>query len=359
MNVRTHKSGRAAPASIGEGRRLRFRAPARGDRDAPRATARLRAPAGPERRPRPPPDGGPSRPAAAGRPDGLQRHAGDPGAAGGHARRGTGGAHPAPAPAGRMLAGLRQAGAAAQARRPHPLRRGFLGRRRGARRARGEPRLRPARRGARPGTAEPRRHAAAALYPAQGGRARPRRLPDRVRTARRRRRRAHGRASLHRPPAARDRGTRNRPPLRHPPCRRRDLPPRRGGRHRRSRDARRDRHDRAGRRRRHRTLPAGRRAHRRGGHHRRAPAGERGPARRHGRGLLGRGRPLHRAGLPLQGGRPDADQLPPAPLDALHAGLRLRRHRADEIGLRRGAGGGLPLLFLRRRLPAGAGGGRT
>src|SRR5262249_13099693 len=54
----------------------------------------------------------------------------------------------------------------------------------------------------------------------------------------------------------------------------------------------------------------------------------------------------------LQGGRPPPHQLPSAALDPLHAGRGLRRARAHEGGLRACEGGRLPLLFLRRCLPA-------
>ena len=60
------------------------------------------------------------------------------------------------------------------------------------------------------------------------------------------------------------------------------------------------------------------------------------------------------ARLPLPRGRSAADQLPSAALDPVHAGLRLRRHRADARRLCARDRRGLPLLLLRRRLPAGA-----
>src|SRR5262249_19847194 len=46
---------------------------------------------------------------------------------------------------------------------------------------------------------------------------------------------------------------------------------------------------------------------------------------------------------------PPRHQLPHAAVDAAHAGLRLRRHRARPRRLPRGGGGALPLLQLRRR----------
>ncbi len=48
----------------------------------------------------------------------------------------------------------------------------------------------------------------------------------------------------------------------------------------------------------------------------------------------GRDGAVHPPGLPLPRGAPADDQLPPAALDAVHAGLRLRRHGADAGGLR-------------------------
>ncbi len=59
--------------------------------------------------------------------------------------------------------------------------------------------------------------------------------------------------------------------------------------------------------------------------------------------------------LPLPGRRSAADQLPSAALHAVHAGLRLRRHRTRCRGVRPRDRAGLSLLLLRRRLPAGPG----
>ena len=64
---------------------------------------------------------------------------------------------------------------------------------------------------------------------------------------------------------------------------------------------------------------------------------------------------VHRAGLPVPRRRSAADQLPSAALDAVHAGLRLRRHRADARGLCARDRGGLSLLFLWRRVPVWSG----
>src|SRR5262249_12229 len=66
----------------------------------------------------------------------------------------------------------------------------------------------------------------------------------------------------------------------------------------------------------------------------------------------GRDRAVHHARLPLPCGRRDADELPPAALDAVHAGGGVLRARRDEARLRACGRGGLPVLFLRRRLPA-------
>ena len=64
---------------------------------------------------------------------------------------------------------------------------------------------------------------------------------------------------------------------------------------------------------------------------------------------------LHHARLPLQGRRSAHDQLPPAALDAVHAGCRLQRARDDAAGLCARLALRLSLLFLRRRLPAASG----
>ena len=74
---------------------------------------------------------------------------------------------------------------------------------------------------------------------------------------------------------------------------------------------------------------AARRARGRGRHHQPAPAGDRGSRRTaRVRPFAGDTALFITAGLPVPRGRPAADQLPPAALDAVHAGLRLRRHRA-------------------------------
>src|SRR6185437_15938630 len=63
-----------------------------------------------------------------------------------------------------------------------------------------------------------------------------------------------------------------------------------------------------------------------------------------------RDRHLHHARLPVPRDRRAADQLPPAALDAVHAGLGLRRAGAHEGCLRPCRGRAIPLLFLRRLL---------
>ena len=60
-------------------------------------------------------------------------------------------------------------------------------------------------------------------------------------------------------------------------------------------------------------------------------------------------------GLSLPRGRSAVDQFPPAALDPVHAGRRLRRARADEGGLCPCDRAGLSLLFLWRCLPAVSG----
>ena len=72
--------------------------------------------------------------------------------------------------------------------------------------------------------------------------------------------------------------------------------------------------------------------------------------RRPDHGLDWRDRHLHHAGLPLPRRRPAADQLPPAALDAFHAGGGLRRAGAHEGGLCPRHRRAIPLLFLRRLL---------
>ena len=68
--------------------------------------------------------------------------------------------------------------------------------------------------------------------------------------------------------------------------------------------------------------------------------------------FAGDDRHLHHARLPLPRRRRAADQLPPAALDAVHAGRGLLRPRAMQRGLCACDRARLPLLFLRRRLPA-------
>ena len=95
------------------------------------------------------------------------------------------------------------------------------------------------------------------------------------------------------------------------------------------------------------------RSHRRRRHHVAAAAGERGG--RDGRiaRLRRRDRHLHHARLPLPRRRRADDQLPPAALDAVHAGLGLRRpRRACRRAYAHAIARRLPLLLLRRCLPA-------
>src|SRR5258708_2548202 len=80
-----------------------------------------------------------------------------------------------------------------------------------------------------------------------------------------------------------------------------------------------------------------------------APARERCARRSHAR-LERRDRHLHHAGLSVPRRRPAVDQLPPAALDAFHAGGGLRRAGAHEGGLRPRRRRAIPLLFLRRLL---------
>ncbi|MBV1703652.1 MAG: tRNA guanosine(34) transglycosylase Tgt [Hyphomicrobiales bacterium] len=96
----------------------------------------------------------------------------------------------------------------------------------------------------------------------------------------------------------------------------------------------------------------GGRTHRGGGHHQCAPARE--SRRRGGTGprVFRRHVDLHRAGPTLPGDRRADDELPPAALDAVHAGVRAVRRRGDAAGLRARHRVWLSLLQLRRRLPA-------
>ncbi len=68
-----------------------------------------------------------------------------------------------------------------------------------------------------------------------------------------------------------------------------------------------------------------------------------------------RDRDLHHARLSLQGRRSADDQLPPAALDAVHAGRGLQRARDDAARLCARLALRLSLLFLRRCLPAASG----
>ena len=100
------------------------------------------------------------------------------------------------------------------------------------------------------------------------------------------------------------------------------------------------------------------RARRRDRHHHRARAGvgrRRGAqaGRGHAAGRRGRDAHLHHAGLPLPGGRPAGDQLPPAQEHADDAGERVLGHGAHPRALRARDRAALPLLQLRRRDAAG------
>ncbi len=66
---------------------------------------------------------------------------------------------------------------------------------------------------------------------------------------------------------------------------------------------------------------------------------------------------VHPAGLPVPRGRSAADQLPPAALDAVHAGLCLCRSGTDARGVCACDRGWVSLLFLWRCVPAGGGAG--
>ena len=90
------------------------------------------------------------------------------------------------------------------------------------------------------------------------------------------------------------------------------------------------------------------RAHRRGRHHRAAAPRERRRRGRHDRAVCRRDRHLHHAGLPLPGRRRADDELPPAALDAVHAGLRVLGPRRHEGGLCPRDRGGVSVLFVRR-----------
>ena len=275
------------------------------------------------------------------------------------ARRGRGDAAPARAD-GSPLAGVRAARQAAAGRRAADVRARLRGRGRGQGRGRRGrrsastcaggtllARLEAARRDA---AAALHQAAAAAAIRATGTTIRPcsRAAPGAV---------AAPTAALHFTPAlmaalaARGIGARVRDPAR----RRRHLPAGQGRRHRGSPDARRAVRARAGDGRGDRARARRRRARGRGRHHGAARAGE--PPRRPGALRAGRRRdpPVHHARLPLPGGRPAADQLPSAALDPVHAGRGLRRAGADAAAYAHAIAHALPLLLLRRRLPAGAG----
>ena len=115
----------------------------------------------------------------------------------------------------------------------------------------------------------------------------------------------------------------------HAACRRRHLPAGTVRRHRAAPHARRTRRDHAAGRRRDQCRTRARA----GAWSRWAPPAcacwrPRQPTRQHPP-IRRRHRAVHRAGLPVPRGRSAADQLPSAALDAVHAGLRLCRHRAD------------------------------
>src|SRR5690606_10802710 len=84
-------------------------------------------------------------------------------------------------------------------------------------------------------------------------------------------------------------------------------------------------------------------------------AGERHDRRRRGPALPRRHGHLHHAGLSLPRLRRADDQLPPAEIDAVHAGQRLRRAGDDAGRLRPRHRQRLSLLFLWRRKPAVSG----
>src|SRR5262249_15600343 len=63
----------------------------------------------------------------------------------------------------------------------------------------------------------------------------------------------------------------------------------------------------------------------------------------------GRDEDIHSAWVSLSRGRPDGDQLSPAPLDVDHARRGVRRVRADDAGVPGSGRRAIPVLFLRRR----------
>src|SRR6516225_5430214 len=93
------------------------------------------------------------------------------------------------------------------------------------------------------------------------------------------------------------------------------------------------------------------------GHHGAAAVGDSCCRGRQHTAVCGRDGSLHHARLPLPGRRPAADQLPPAALDAVHAGggLQRSRHHAGRLCARDRPG--LSFLFLRRCLLAAPGAG--
>ena len=96
----------------------------------------------------------------------------------------------------------------------------------------------------------------------------------------------------------------------------------------------------------------GGRPHRRGRHHLAAAPGKCGGGRRHDRAVRRRDGDLHHAGLSVSRGRYPPDQFPFAAVDAVHAGLGLQRPGNHAAGLCPRHQERLPVLFLRRCLPA-------
>ena len=78
----------------------------------------------------------------------------------------------------------------------------------------------------------------------------------------------------------------------------------------------------------------------------RAGTRERGGRARDGSRRRRRDQPDDHARLFLPRGGPPAHQLPPAPLDAAHAGERVRRPRADPRGIRARRDAALSVLFV-------------
>ena len=94
---------------------------------------------------------------------------------------------------------------------------------------------------------------------------------------------------------------------------------------------------------------------RRDRHHVAAAAGKRDDTGRRGPAVRGGNLDLHHAGLPLSRGRYPADQFPSPALDAVHAGLGLLRPRDHAGRLRPRDQERLPVLFVRRCVPAVSG----